>query len=86
MYNVIAFCGLVRSVLVQAGRTVSSIMRSCNDHDHSFSADDEYFDVGVVHSHALDIVIIVIGWLYFVAWSLSFYPQVFLNFTRKRYD
>ena len=86
MYNVIAFCGLVRIVLVQACRTASScalvvIMAVC-----SFSTDDEYFDVGVVHSHALDIVIIVIGWLYFVAWSLSFYPQVFLNFTRKRYD
>ncbi|KAJ3108228.1 hypothetical protein HDU97_001762 [Phlyctochytrium planicorne] len=25
----------------------------------------------------------IIGWLYFAAWSLSFYPQVILNFQRK---
>lgn len=23
------------------------------------------------------------GWLYFIAWSLSFYPQPLLNFRRK---
>lgn len=23
------------------------------------------------------------GWIYFTAWSISFYPQVFLNFSRK---
>lgn len=25
----------------------------------------------------------IIGWGYFVAWSISFYPQVFMNFKRK---
>jgi len=25
----------------------------------------------------------VIGWIYFFAWSISFYPQIFLNFKRK---
>lgn len=25
----------------------------------------------------------VIGWIYFVAWSVSFYPQVILNYQRK---
>jgi len=31
----------------------------------------------------LTSIINVIGWIYFVAWSLSFYPQVFVNFKRK---
>ena len=30
----------------------------------------------VVHILALNIVIAVVGWIYFVAWSISFYPQV----------
>lgn len=25
----------------------------------------------------------MIGWLYFVAWSVSFYPQIYTNFRRK---
>jgi len=35
------------------------------------------------HSHALDIVSQVLGWAYFVAWSASFYPQVYENWRRK---
>jgi hypothetical protein len=27
----------------------------------------------------------IIGWAYFAAWSLSFYPQVYDNFKRKRF-
>ena len=26
-----------------------------------------------------------LGWMYFIAWTASFYPQVFLNIRRKRY-
>lgn len=30
-----------------------------------------------------DVVSPVIGWTYFAAWSISFYPQVWLNYSRK---
>ncbi|KAL0476806.1 cystinosin [Acrasis kona] len=36
-----------------------------------------------VNSYALHIISEIIGWTYFVAWSLSFYPQVWENFRRK---
>jgi hypothetical protein len=36
-----------------------------------------------LHSDTVVSVNIVIGWVYFVAWSLSFYPQVYYNWTRK---
>lgn len=39
--------------------------------------------VTVVNNKALDIVVTVIGWIYFVAWSVSFYPQVWTNYKRK---
>ena len=29
-----------------------------------------------MHSKPLNIIIAIIGWIYFVAWSISFYPQV----------
>ncbi|XP_043576638.1 cystinosin-like isoform X1 [Chiloscyllium plagiosum] len=37
----------------------------------------------VVHSNALVVINQVIGWIYFVAWSISFYPQVIENWRRK---
>ncbi|EGC34560.1 hypothetical protein DICPUDRAFT_34820 [Dictyostelium purpureum] len=32
---------------------------------------------------ALSIIASIIGWIYFACWSLSFYPQVYLNFKKK---
>ncbi|XP_007935668.1 cystinosin [Orycteropus afer afer] len=37
----------------------------------------------VIHSNVVNIINQVIGWIYFVAWSISFYPQVFKNWRRK---
>lgn len=27
----------------------------------------------------------ILGWIYFFAWSMSFYPQTWENYKRKRY-
>jgi cystinosin len=48
----------------------------------SFCRDIEV-SVTVIHSEALDVVIEVVGWIYFIAWSISFYPQIVYNFQRK---
>ncbi|XP_041580263.1 cystinosin isoform X3 [Vulpes lagopus] len=37
----------------------------------------------VIHSHVISIINQVIGWIYFVSWSISFYPQVITNWRRK---
>ncbi|XP_036743319.2 cystinosin isoform X2 [Manis pentadactyla] len=37
----------------------------------------------VIHSNVISIINQVIGWIYFVAWSISFYPQVITNWRRK---
>ncbi|XP_023374464.1 cystinosin isoform X2 [Otolemur garnettii] len=37
----------------------------------------------VIHSSIVSIINQVIGWIYFVAWSISFYPQVIMNWRRK---
>jgi PQ loop repeat len=30
-----------------------------------------------------DVLADITGWIYFFAWSISFYPQIFLNYQRK---
>ncbi|CAG9530497.1 unnamed protein product [Cercopithifilaria johnstoni] len=42
-----------------------------------------FVTVKVVHSKLLSVGVFITGWIYFVAWSASFYPQIILNFTRK---
>ncbi|XP_047123413.1 uncharacterized protein LOC100211656 isoform X1 [Hydra vulgaris] len=37
----------------------------------------------VVNSLAIKFINILIGWVYFLAWSVSFYPQTYKNFKRK---
>ncbi len=32
-----------------------------------------------------DIISNILGWIYFVMWSVSFYPQVYENWRRKRF-
>uniref|UniRef100_A0A7C8Z647 Cystinosin homolog n=2 Tax=Opuntia streptacantha TaxID=393608 RepID=A0A7C8Z647_OPUST len=39
--------------------------------------------MGGWNSISLKVVYEVLGWIAFVAWSISFYPQVILNFRRK---
>lgn len=42
-----------------------------------------YISVNIGKDENLDIIISIVGWMYFFAWSLSFYFQVVLNYQRK---
>uniref|UniRef100_A0A7E4VHQ4 Cystinosin homolog n=1 Tax=Panagrellus redivivus TaxID=6233 RepID=A0A7E4VHQ4_PANRE len=48
-----------------------------------FSQQDSFVRVKVVHSKVLSIFVIITGWVYFFAWSISFYPQIWLNYQRS---
>lgn len=48
-----------------------------------FRVTDTFIRVLVANSRDLITFSNVIGWLYFVAWSVSFYPQIYTNFRRK---
>ncbi|CAG5129560.1 unnamed protein product [Candidula unifasciata] len=37
----------------------------------------------LMHSAAINTFAAVVGWMYFAAWTLSFYPQVYTNWRRK---
>ena len=49
----------------------------------NFSLFNAFAKITVVHSYSLELIITVIGWMYFAAWSVSFYPQIISNFRRK---
>ncbi|VDI76215.1 cystinosin [Mytilus galloprovincialis] len=48
-----------------------------------YSLEKCFVRITLVHNKALVIINAVIGWIYFVAWSISFYPQVISNWKRK---
>ena len=50
-----------------------------------FSVQNAFVRITVQHSDGLDIFCQIIGWVYFVAWSISFYPQIYENWKRKRH-
>ncbi|XP_059052510.1 cystinosin homolog isoform X2 [Achroia grisella] len=45
--------------------------------------DTVFLRVTVMHSHAINVISYIMGWIYFAAWSVSFYPQIYINFKRK---
>lgn len=44
---------------------------------------DNILRLDVIHSSLVDVIVNIVGWIYFVAWSISFYPQVILNWRTK---
>uniref|UniRef100_A0A914DT48 Cystinosin n=1 Tax=Acrobeloides nanus TaxID=290746 RepID=A0A914DT48_9BILA len=48
-----------------------------------FNKSDAYVRVVIVHSKIVYGLVIITGWIYFFAWSISFWPQIMLNFQRK---
>jgi cystinosin len=49
----------------------------------SIKSSDAFVRVTLQHSNELALVSVVVGWIYFVAWSISFYPQMYENWKRK---
>jgi len=49
----------------------------------NISAKEAFVRVVVIKSQTLELLSTIIGWTYFVAWSISFYPQIWDNYRRK---
>jgi len=63
----------------QAGH-VDVVVKSDNNLTDTSEA---FVRVSVTKYNEISLTIIIIGWIYFLAWSISFYPQIFENFRRK---
>ncbi|CEF60845.1 Cystinosin [Strongyloides ratti] len=44
---------------------------------------ESFLRVKIIHSDIISYLVVITGWIYFIAWSISFYPQIYLNFKRK---
>jgi len=51
--------------------------------DNITDTKNAFVRVVVMKSQTVDLISIIIGWIYFAAWSVSFYPQIVDNFRRK---
>uniref|UniRef100_A0A1A9ZL98 Cystinosin homolog n=1 Tax=Glossina pallidipes TaxID=7398 RepID=A0A1A9ZL98_GLOPL len=45
--------------------------------------EDLFVRITVANSRSIIYISFIFGWIYFVAWSVSFYPQIYTNFQRK---
>merc|ERR1711970_145833 len=51
--------------------------------DNVTDTKDAFVRVVVMESQTVELISTIIGWIYFAAWSVSFYPQIVDNFRRK---
>lgn len=65
---------------VKAGHVIVTAVPSIKNISFESTA---FVRVDVMKSKAIDTFSTVVGWVYFVAWSISFYPQIIENFRRK---
>jgi len=51
--------------------------------ESNVSSSEAFVRVAVMRSESVELISTIVGWVYFVAWSVSFYPQIWDNFKRK---
>ena len=49
----------------------------------NISSQYDFLLIDIARSRTLSILVQLVGWIYFFAWSISFYPQIILNFRRQ---
>ncbi|XP_063217336.1 cystinosin homolog isoform X2 [Bacillus rossius redtenbacheri] len=63
--------------------TTNTSLAGGNDSGSVPSEFDTFVRVTGLYSQPIALVSTIVGWLYFVAWSVSFYPQIYENWRRK---
>ena len=43
----------------------------------------DFLLIDIARSRVVNVFVQLVGWIYFFAWSISFYPQIILNFRRQ---
>lgn len=49
----------------------------------NISTDNAFIRVKIYKVPSLKVISAVVGWIYFICWSISFYPQIYINWKRK---
>ena len=74
-------------VLQISGRHPGHLIVGCNATPslNNNLTERDFLRINIARSTKLNRLIDIVGWLYFAAWSCSFYPQIVLNIRRQRY-
>ncbi|KAK4875906.1 hypothetical protein RN001_012328 [Aquatica leii] len=56
---------------------------SANSTNKNINLSNVFLRATVYKNKPLGVFSITIGWVYFIAWSVSFYPQIYINYKRK---
>jgi len=71
------------NLFIQTKEVGQIVLQISTNHSNVSLPENSKIHIAVIHSNSLYLFNIVIGWIYFAAWSISFYPQTILNFQRK---
>ncbi|KAH8310756.1 hypothetical protein KR044_002895, partial [Drosophila immigrans] len=73
-----------KQIITVTGRHAGHIeITASSTPSESWITSNLFVRVVVAKSEAIIYTSIVFGWVYFVAWSVSFYPQIWINYRRK---
>ncbi|CAF3412154.1 unnamed protein product, partial [Rotaria sp. Silwood2] len=70
-------------VIIIDGRHHGHLVVTAQSPQVNISSVFDFLLIDIARSKTLNILIQIVGWIYFFAWSISFYPQIILNFRRQ---
>jgi len=70
-------------VIVITGRREGHLVITAQSPQVNISTLTDFLLIDIARSRLLNIFVQIVGWIYFCAWSVSFYPQIILNFQRR---
>jgi cystinosin len=70
-------------VIIINGRHQGHLVVTAQSPQVNISSAYDFLLIDIARSQGLNVIIQLVGWIYFFAWSISFYPQIILNFRRQ---
>lgn len=70
-------------VIIVNGRHQGHLIVTARSAQVNISSAYDFLLIDIARSQTLNVFIQLVGWIYFFAWSISFYPQIILNFRRQ---
>ena len=71
------------SVVTIHGRRQGHLVVTAQSPQVNISATYDFLLIDIARSKTVNVFVQLVGWIYFFAWSISFYPQIILNFKRE---
>jgi uncharacterized protein with PQ loop repeat len=70
-------------VIIINGRHQGHLVITARSEQVNISSKYDFLLIDIARSQVSNVFIQLVGWIYFFAWSISFYPQIILNFRRQ---